>query len=303
MDQAAALRDIVKERHRRDGRSIFSRQTSTGGDGYPRGIRVISVTSGKGGVGKTSTVANLALAFQQKRKRVLVLDADLGLANMDVMLGLNPRYTISNVLRGEKRIDEIMVTASGGFKILPAASGLQELTELDSSQRLFLLNELDTLQDHFDVLLIDTGAGISSNVMYFNFAAMDKVVIVTNEPTSLADGYALIKVLANQYSQKKFKILVNSARSQAEADRIYRHLGIVVDKFLGSLSLDYIGWIPYDKHVSEAIRNQQAVLDRHPESPASKSFVEVADRLIVLQERASFDGDVRFFWRKILDCG
>jgi flagellar biosynthesis protein FlhG len=222
---------------------------------------------------------------------------------MDVMLGLNPRYTISNVLRGEKRIDEIMVTASGGFKILPAASGLQELTELDSSQRLFLLNELDTLQEHFDVLLIDTGAGISSNVMYFNFAAMDKVVIVTNEPTSLADGYALIKVLANQYSQKKFKILVNSARNQAEADRIYRHLGIVVDKFLGSLSLDYIGWIPYDKHVSEAIRNQQAVLDRHPESPASKSFVEVADRLIVLQENASFDGDVRFFWRKILDCG
>ena len=303
MDQAAALRDIVKERQRRDGRSSFSRQTSIEGDGYPKGIRVISVTSGKGGVGKTSTVANLALAFQQKRKRVLVFDADLGLANMDVMLGLNPRYTISNVLRGEKRIDEIMVTASGGFKILPAASGLQELTELDSSQRLFLLNELDTLQDHFDVLLIDTGAGISSNVMYFNFAAMDKVVIVTNEPTSLADGYALIKVLANQYSQKKFKILVNSARSQAEADRIYRHLVIVVDKFLGSLSLDYIGWIPYDKHVSEAIRNQQAVLDRHPESPASKSFVKVADRLIVLQERASFDGDVRFFWRKILDCG
>jgi flagellar biosynthesis protein FlhG len=303
MDQAAVLRDIVQERQKRDGRSGFSRETSKTGDGYPGGIRVISVTSGKGGVGKTSTAANLALAFQQKRKRVLVLDADLGLANMDVMLGLNPRYTISNVLRGEKRIDEIMVTASGGFKILPAASGLQELTELDNSQRLFLLNELDTLQDRFDVLLIDTGAGISSNVMYFNFAAMDKVVIVTNEPTSLADAYALIKVLANQYSQKKFKILINSARSQAEADRIYRHLAIVVDKFLGSLSLDYIGWIPYDKHVPEAIRNQQTVLDRHPESPAGKSFVKVADRLIGLQERASFDGDVRFFWRKILDCG
>jgi len=302
MDQAAALRDIVKERQRGDGRSNFSREMSTGNDGYPKGIRVISVTSGKGGVGKTSTVANLALALQQKKKRVLVFDADLGLANMDVMLGLNPRYTISNVLRGEKRIDEIMITASGGYKILPAASGLQELTELDSSQRLFLLNELDTLQDHFDVLLIDTGAGISSNVMYFNFAAMDKVVIVTNEPTSLADAYALIKVLASQYSQKKFKILINSARSQAEADRIYRHLGIVVDKFLGSLSLDYIGWIPYDKHVSDAIRNQQAVLDRHPESPASKSFVKVADRLNVLQERNGLDGDVRFFWRKILDC-
>lgn len=302
MDQAAVLRDMVKERQKRKIGSSFSRQTSTEEEVDGRGIRVISVTSGKGGVGKTSTVANLAYAFQQKQNRVLVFDADLGLANMDVMLGLNPRYTISNVLRGEKRIDEIMVTASGGFKILPAASGLQELTELNSSQRLFLLNELDTLQDHFDVLLIDTGAGISSNVMYFNFTAMDKVVIVTNEPTSLADAYALIKVLANQYSQKKFKILVNSARSQAEADRIYRHLSIVVDKFLGSLSLDYIGWIPYDKHVPEAIRNQQAVLDRHPESPASKSFIKVADRLSVVKKRACFDGDVRFFWRKILDC-
>jgi flagellar biosynthesis protein FlhG len=122
-------------------------------------------------------------------KRVLVLDADLGLANMDVMLGLNPRYTISHVLKGEKKLEDIIVTAPGGFKLLPAASGIQELTELDNSQRLFLLNELDALHDLFDVLLIDTGAGISSNVMYFNFAAMEKMVIVTNEPRHGKDGH------------------------------------------------------------------------------------------------------------------
>lgn len=263
---------------------------------------VIAVTSGKGGVGKTNAVANLALALRGMAKRVLILDADLGLANMDVMLGLNPRYTIQHVLKREKGLREIIVTAPGGFKLLPAASGMQELTELDPSERLFFLSELDDLQDLFDVLLIDTGAGISSNVMYFNFAAMEKVVIVTNEPTSLTDAYALIKVLTNKYRQKRFKILVNLARNDREAERIYRHLSLVVDKYLGSPSLDYLGWIPYDRLIPTSIRHQQMVLQRYPETPASKSFVKVAERLIACEDPSSFEGDVRFFWRKLLNC-
>jgi flagellar biosynthesis protein FlhG len=234
-------------------------------------------------------------------KRVLILDADLGLANMDVMLGLNPRYSIQHVLKGEKRLEEVLVSAPGGFKLLPAASGFQELTELDTSQRLFLLNELDAIQDRFDVLLIDTAAGISSNVMYFNFAAMEKVVVVTNEPTSLTDAYALIKVLCHKYHQKRFKILVNSARSEAEANRIYRNLGLVVDQFLGSPSLDYLGWIPYDRMVPSAIRQQQAVLQRYPDTPASKSLVELARRLMADGEESAFEGDIRFFWRRLLN--
>jgi len=266
----------------------------------PKSIRVISVTSGKGGVGKTSVVANLALALCRMNKRVLILDADLGLANMDVMLGLNPRYTIQNVLRREKKIEEVIVTAPGGFKLLPAASGIQELTELDNGERLFLLNELDSIQDRFDVLLIDTAAGISSNVMYFNFAAMEKVVVVTNEPTSLTDAYALIKVLNNKYHQKRFKVLVNSARSAAEAQRIYRNLGLVADQFLGSPSLDYLGWIPYDKMVPAAVRQQQAVLQRYPDTPASKSIVGLAEKLMGKEEEQAFAGDIRFFWRRLL---
>jgi flagellar biosynthesis protein FlhG len=266
----------------------------------PKTIRVISVTSGKGGVGKTSVVANLALALCRMNKRVLILDADLGLANMDVMLGLNPRYTIQNVLKREKRIEEVIVTAPGGFKLLPAASGIQELTELDNGERLFLLNELDSIQDRFDVLLIDTAAGISSNVMYFNFAAMEKVVVVTNEPTSLTDAYALIKVLNNKYHQKRFKVLVNSARSASEADRIYRNLGLVADQFLGSPSLDYLGWIPYDKMVPASIRQQQMVLQRYPDTPASKSFVSLAEKLMGKEEEQAFAGDIRFFWRRLL---
>ncbi|MFH1491608.1 MAG: flagellar synthesis regulator FleN, partial [Pseudomonadota bacterium] len=176
-----------------------------------------------------------------------------------------------------------------------------EMTELDNSQRLLLLNELDTLQDLFDVLLIDTGAGISSNVMYFNFAAMEKVVVVTNEPTSLTDAYALIKILNSRYQQKRFRILVNAVRSEKEAERIYRHLSMVVDKFLGSLSLDYLGWIPHDKLVPSSIRQQQMVLMKYPDAPASKSFMALAERLASDGDASGFEGDIRFFWQKLLN--
>jgi flagellar biosynthesis protein FlhG len=276
-----------------DGASVEARKKN-------HGVRVISVTSGKGGVGKTNVVANLALAMCRKNKRVLILDADLGLANMDILLGLTPRYTIQHVLSGEKKLDEVIVNVPGGFHLLPAASGIQELTELDHSQRILLLNELDLLQDSFDILLIDTGAGISSNVMYFNFAAMEKVVIVTNEPASLADSYALVKVLAKKYRQRKFKILVNAARSEEEAEHIFRHLSLVVEKFLGSLSMNYLGWIPYDEYVSKAVRQQQTVLERYPGTKASKSLVAVADRLLSSCDHLDFEGDIKFFWQRLL---
>ena len=265
-------------------------------------IRIISITSGKGGVGKTNTAANLALALCHMSQRVLILDADLGLANMDVMLGLNPRYTINHVIKGEKRLDEVMVEVQGGFKLIPAASGMQHLTELDSTQHMFLLNELDMLQDLFDVLLIDTGAGISSNVMYFNSAAMEKIIIITNEPTSLTDAYALIKVLTQDYQQKRFKVLINAARNQGEADQIFKQLSLVVDKYLDSPSLDYLGYIPYDKCVPQSIRQQHMVLEKYPETPASKGFTALAERLLSSDHKPDFEGDIKFFWRKLLNA-
>jgi len=270
-------------------------------EGSPRRIRVISVTSGKGGVGKTSVVANLALALCRMGQRVLVLDADLGLANLDVMLGLNPRYTIDHLLRGERKLEEILIQGPGGFKLLPAASGIPELTELDNTQRLLLLDELDALKDRFDVLLIDTGAGISSNVMYFNYAAMEKVVIVTNEPTSLTDAYALIKVLTSRYKQKRFKVLVNSAQNANEAERIYRHLSLVVDQFLGSPSLDYLGWIPFDKQMPAAVRKQRTVLECFPKAAASCRLLEVAKTLMACEAESVLEGDIRFFWQRFLE--
>jgi len=301
MDQATGLRSFVKDKKQGSESVPVPSDRKRGEGDSPQRIRIISVTSGKGGVGKTNVVANLALALCQRSKRVLILDADLGLANMDVMLGLNPRYTISHVLKGEKGLEEIIIPAPDGFSLLPAASGIQELTELDSSQRLFLLNELDSLQDLFDVLLIDTGAGISSNVMYFNFAAMEKVVIVTNEPTSLTDAYALIKILSSKYHQKRFKVLVNAVRNSVEADRIFRNLSFVVDKFLNSPSLVYLGWIPFDRMVPTAIRKQGTVLRMYPETPASKSFVKLADKLISCDDSSAFEGDIKFFWRQLLN--
>ncbi len=299
MDQASRLRTMVEDALR-TGQETWSVAKERSLKDEMNELRVISVTSGKGGVGKTNVVANLALALCRLGKRVLILDADLGLGNMDVLLGLNPRYTIQHVLSGEKRLEEVILNVPAGFHLLPAASGIPELTDLTHAQRMFLLDEFDALHHFFDVLLIDTGAGISSNVMYFNFAAMEKLVVITNEPASLTDAYALIKVLANKYHQKKFRILINSAKSNREAEQIYKHLCVVVDRFLGSLSLDYLGWIPYDENVPKAVRRQQAVLDLFPLSKASKKFMEVAERLMSFSDHCEFDGDVKFFWQRLL---
>jgi len=302
MDQATGLRSLVEDFMAEDKFTSHVPKGRVGPEPPSHGrIRVISVTSGKGGVGKTSVVANLAQALCRLNQRVLVLDADLGLANLDVMLGLNPRFTIDHLLRGEKRLEEILVQGPGGFKLLPAASGIPELTELDNSQRLLLLDELDSLKDRFDVLLIDTGAGISSNVMYFNFAATEKIVLVTNEPTSLTDAYAVIKVLTSRYKQKRFKVLVNAARNAGEASRIYKHLSLVVDQFLGSPSLDYLGWIPYEKQMPAAIRKQKTLLEHSPETEASRHILKLAKTLMSSEDGALPEGDIRFFWQKFLE--
>jgi len=296
MDQAAGLRKMVNME------TAVPSETVAKNNIRHTPFRVISVTSGKGGVGKTSITANLAVAFQKFNQKVLILDADLGLANMDIMLGINPRYTISDVLSGEKSLEDVIVPTPSGFKLLPAASGLEELTELDEHQKRFLLNELDALHEEFDIILIDTSAGISSNVMYFNFAAMERLVVLTNEPTSLTDAYALIKVLTTKYNQKRFKVLINLVHDGNEADRIFRSLSIAVDKYLQSPSLDYLGWIPYDKMLPKAIRKQKPLINTNPNTPASKSILTLAEKILFADEDPSFDGDIKFFWRRLLNC-
>ena len=207
MNQAATLKQW-KTFCSLDGANLNGRDgNSQASCAHPR---VLCFSSGKGGVGKTSIVTNLAIAISKMGKNVLVLDADLGLANVDVMLGITPKYSIKHVFSGERSLSDVIMNGPGGIKLLPASSGIQELCNLNESEKLFLLNEFDTLEDPVDVMLIDNAAGISDTVMYFNMAAQSRVIILTPEPTSITDAYALIKVLVTRYMVKEFSIIAVS---------------------------------------------------------------------------------------------
>jgi len=241
-------------------------------------IRTITVTSGKGGVGKTNVVANLAIAFRRLGKEVMIFDADLGLSNIDVLLNLAPKYNIQHVLRGEKSLKDVIVEGPYGIKILPASSGVQELTELDEFQRLRLLEEFDAYDGNIDVLLVDTGAGISSNVAFFCVASQEIIVVTSPEPTALTDAYALIKVLFTRYQEKDFRILVNSAKNETEAFEVFKKLSVAAERFL-NISLDYLGFIPIDSSIQKAVRLQKAFSEIYPSSNASLNLLEIATKL------------------------
>ena len=264
-------------------------------------FRVISVTSGKGGVGKSNIVVNLGLALSRQGLKVLLIDADLGLGNLDILLGLTPKFTIQDILSLRRNLADVLVDGPAGLKILPASSGIPELAMLDEFQKLFLLNEMDHYTEDVDVVLIDTGAGISHNVLFFNIAAHERIVVVNNQPPSIADAYALIKVLATQYAEKSFKLLVNGLAHKREAESVYRTLLKVTERFLGQeISLDYLGFIPHDEAVPQAVMRQQPVLALYPQAPASKSFVALAQSLWESPMPSGIDGNIKLFWRRLL---
>jgi flagellar biosynthesis protein FlhG len=262
-------------------------------------VQVISVTSGKGGVGKTNVVANLGLALAREGKRVLVLDADLGLGNLDVLLGLVPEWTIEHVLSGAKRLGDILLDGPGGIKILPASSGLPQLTALSEPQLLLLQDEIEGLTQSYDVLLIDTAAGISSNVTFFASAAHEIVVVVSPEPTSLTDAYALMKVLSRQHRERRFRVLVNMAKHQREALQVFRKLDRAAERFL-HLSLDAIGYIPMDDYLPLSVTEQRAVVDLFPKAPSSKAFLQLGSAVAKWEPAKSPKGTVQFLWQHLL---
>jgi len=264
-------------------------------------FRVISVTSGKGGVGKSNIVVNLGLALARQGLKVLLIDADLGLGNLDILLGLTPKFTIQDVLSRKRELTEVIVDGPGGLKILPASSGIPELAMLDEFQKLFLLNEMDYYTENIDIVLIDTGAGISQNVLFFNIAAQERIVVVNNQPPSIADAYALIKVLATQHGERRFKILINGLTHNREAESVYQTLVKVADRFLGhEISLDYLGLIPHDQAIPQAVMKQQPVLTLYPQAPVSKSFVSLAQSLWESPRPSGIDGNIKLFWRRLV---
>ena len=246
----------------------------------PTGQRpqVITITSGKGGVGKTNIVANIGFALGRLGKRVLIFDADLGLGNLDVLLGITPEYNLSHVIQGEKTLRDIVVPGPGGLQILPAASGVQELTELTKEERYLVFSQLEEFIKDFDVMLIDTAAGISSNVLYFNINADDIFVVATPEPTSITDAYALMKVLSVKYGSNQFKLVVNAAASEKEAGDVYRQISLVTDRFL-NVDIEYFGGIVLDENLKKGVRKQKVVSEMAPMSKSSRNFSLLARKI------------------------
>lgn len=295
-DQADTLRQMAREA--RKGQQSGLSQANSGAD--QNGIRVIAVTSGKGGVGKSNVVSNLAIAMSMQGKKVLVIDADLGLGNLDVLLGLSPAYNLNHVLNGEKSLSEILIDGPAGIKIIPAGSGIQEFTSLGQHEKLLLLDELDMLEEQFDIMIVDTEAGISENVTYFTVAAQEIIVVVTPEPTSITDVYALIKLLATRYSEHHFKVLVNMAKDSEDALEVFRKLANVAGRFL-DISLDYLGCVVKDEKVIEAVKRQKAVSELFPESEAAICFTTLAKRVIDNARQTRLKGNIQFFFSRLLD--
>ena len=262
--------------------------------------RVIAVTSGKGGVGKTNIVANLGYTFARMGKKVLILDADLGLGNLDVLLGLAPKYNLSHVIMGEKSVGDIIVEGPGKMLILPASSGIQELTQLTAQQKVKILSELDGVIDSVDLLLIDTAAGISSNVMDFNVTAQEIIVVVSPEPTAITDAYALMKVLSLKYAEKCCKVIVNLANTAEQGREVFRQLHLVTERFL-DMTVDYLGSVLVDAKMIKGVKQQKLVSELYPDTRASKCFDDLARKIFTQPPTNVPKGDSNFFWHHLVE--
>jgi len=264
--------------------------------------KVLAVSSGKGGVGKTNVVANIACTLAKNGKKVLIFDADMGLNNIDILLGLASPYHIGHVFSGEKTLEEVLVRGPDGVKVLPASNGWQELTSLDNEKKMILMEELDRISNQFDFLMFDTGAGISPNVTYFCSAAHETLLVATTEPTSHTDVYALMKVLFQKHQQKRFRLVVNSVKSEREALEIYKRLSDVIDRFLNGVTLEYLGYILYDANVPKSVRQQKPFVDLYPHSKVSQCVNVLTDKIIRERSIIPTDGDRPFVWSNVFQA-
>jgi flagellar biosynthesis protein FlhG len=258
--------------------------------------RVVAITSGKGGVGKTNVVGGLAMSLAKMGQRVVLLDADFGLANLDIVLGLFPKFTIEHVIRGERVLEEIIIEGPDGIRLIPATSGIQELTKMDASAELRLIQGLQRVAVGADWLLIDTGAGIHDSVIKLLMAAQEVVLVSTPEPTSLVDAYAMIKVVHIRDQAKPIWLLVNNAQSQEEAEETVEQIQAATQRFL-SRDVNNLGMIPTDSHILQAVRQQQGVVGLYPSCPASKAFQNISRRLM---EKVPLKKDgFKAFWKEL----
>ncbi len=262
-------------------------------------IKVIAVTGGKGGVGKTNVTLNTAIAMAKQGKRVMVLDADLGLANVDVMLGLRVEKNLSHVLSGECTLDDVLVEGPHGVLIAPATSGTQSMTELTPTEHAGLIRAFSELRSQIDVLIVDTAAGISDMVLSFSRAAQDIMVVVCDEPTSLTDAYALIKILNREHGVFKFKIIANMVRNMREGQELFAKLSKVTGRFL-DVALELVATIPYDENIRNSVRKQRAIVDAYPASPAAVAIKHLSQQALSWPIPSQPGGHLEFFLEQLI---
>jgi flagellar biosynthesis protein FlhG len=260
----------------------------------PRPVKVIAVASGKGGVGKTNVSVNLGVALAAQGKQVVLLDADLGLANIDVMLGLHPQHNLLHVIDGTHSLMDIMVEGPFGLKVIPAASGVQKMAELSTVEHAGMIQAFSELDQHIDVLLIDSAAGIADSVMSFSKAAQEVVVVVCDEPASITDAYALIKVLSREHDVERFHIISNMCRSVQEGRELFDKIALVCDRFL-DVTLDFMGIVPFDEDLRRAVKQQRSVVEAYPRSKAATAFSHLAKKVEYWPVQKQPRGHMEFF--------
>lgn len=262
-------------------------------------VQVLAVTGGKGGVGKSNVSVNLAIALAEQGKRVVLLDADLGLANLDILLGLSVNRNISDVLNGTANLSDIMVDGPAGIKIIPASSGTQEMSNLGEVEHAGIISAFSELGEYMDVLIVDTAAGISKTVTSFVRAVQEVLLVVTDEPTSITDAYALIKVLNRDCRMSRFRMVSNMVKTPKEGQMLFNKMVKVTDRFL-DISLQYCGSIPMDDAVRKSVQRQKAVLEAYPRSQAAVAYRSLAQKVALWPLPSAPKGNLEFFVERLI---
>ena len=241
--------------------------------------KIIAVTSGKGGVGKSSIVSNMAYVLSSMGELTYIFDADLSLGNIDVMFGMVPKFNVKDLIEGKKHITDVVAEGPFGIKIIPATSGVAEFSNLSMEERQILLSSFREIPE-YDFLIVDTSAGLSSNVVYFNAISEDVFIVITPDPASLTDSYAVVKALRSKTGQKTFNIIANLVKDEKEGIEIFKKIVTVADRFL-DVYLNFFGYIPTDNNISLATKKQKLWAEHFPQSSATKALTKICDRLVM----------------------
>ncbi|WP_272901748.1 MinD/ParA family protein [Methylomicrobium sp. RS1] len=262
-------------------------------------VKVIAVASGKGGVGKTNVSVNVAVALAKKGRRVALLDADMGLANVDILLGIYPKFNLAHVLSGEKSMNEIMVEGPLGLKVIPGSSGIQKMSELTTMEQAALIRAFSEIDQEIDVLIVDTAAGISASVVNFVRACQEVMVVICDEPTSLTDAYAFIKLLNRDYTVSDFNVIANMVQTAEQGRKLFQKLCKVTDAYL-DVNLQFIGSIPYDLSLRKSVQQQSPVVLEYPKSDISLAITEIAEKIDSLPVKYQAGGYLEFFIERMV---